>query len=33
MSENRVVRRTFRPKKEEVAERWEKLGNEEPYNL
>jgi hypothetical protein len=31
--ENRVLRRTFGPKKEEGAGGWRKLHNEELYNL
>jgi hypothetical protein len=33
MSENRVLRRTFGPKKEEVAGGWRRLHNEELHNL
>jgi hypothetical protein len=31
--ENRVLRRTFGPKRDEVAEGWRKLHNEELHNL
>jgi hypothetical protein len=31
--ENRVLRRTFGPKRDEVAGGWRKLQNEELYNL
>jgi hypothetical protein len=31
--ENRVLRRIFRPKREEVAGGWRRLHNEELYNL
>jgi hypothetical protein len=31
--ENRVLRRIFGPKREEVAESWRKLHNEELHNL
>jgi hypothetical protein len=33
VSENRVLRRIFEPKKEEVAGGWSKLHNEELHNL
>jgi len=31
--ENRVLRRTFEPKREEVTWEWRKLHNEELYDL
>jgi hypothetical protein len=31
--ENRVLRRIFGPKKDEVTREWRKLHNEEPYHL
>jgi hypothetical protein len=31
--ENRVLRRVFRPKREEVAGEWKQLHNEELHNL
>jgi hypothetical protein len=31
--ENRVLRRVFRPKRDEVTGRWKELHNEEVYNL
>jgi hypothetical protein len=31
--ENRVLRRIFRPKREEVERRWRRLHNEELHNL
>jgi hypothetical protein len=31
--ENRVLRRIFGPKKDEVTEEWRKLHNEEPHIL
>jgi hypothetical protein len=31
--ENRVLRRTFGPKRDEVAEGWRKLHNEELHNF
>jgi hypothetical protein len=33
VSENRVLRRIFGPKREEVAEGWRRLHNEELHNL
>jgi hypothetical protein len=33
VSENRVLRRIFGPKREEVAGGWRRLCNEELYNL
>jgi hypothetical protein len=33
VSENRVLRRIFRPKREEVAGGWRRLHNEELHNL
>ena len=33
MFENRVLRRTFGPKKDEVTVEWRKLHNEELYDL
>jgi hypothetical protein len=33
VTENRVLRRTFGPKKEEVAEGYKRLRNEERHNL
>jgi hypothetical protein len=33
MSENRVLRRIFGPKRDEVTGGWRKLHNEELYNL
>jgi hypothetical protein len=33
MLENRVLRRVFRPKREEVAGEWRRLHNEELHNL
>jgi hypothetical protein len=33
VSENRVLRRIFGPKKEEVVGSWRRLHNEELYNL
>ena len=33
VSENRVLRRTFRPKRDEVTGEWRKLHNEELNNL
>jgi hypothetical protein len=33
VSENRVLRKIFETKKEEVAGRWRRLANEELYNL
>jgi hypothetical protein len=33
VSENRVLRRTFRPKREKVARGWGRLHNEELHNL
>jgi hypothetical protein len=33
VSENRVLRRIFGPKREEVAGGWRRLHNEELYNL
>jgi hypothetical protein len=33
MCENRVLRRIFRPKKDEVTVDWRKLHNEELHNL
>jgi hypothetical protein len=33
VSENRVLRRIFGPKKDEVTGEWRKLHNEELYNL
>jgi hypothetical protein len=33
VSENRVLRRTFQPKREEVAGGWRRLHNEELHNL
>jgi hypothetical protein len=33
VSENRVLRRIFRPKREEVAEGWRRLHNEKLHNL
>jgi hypothetical protein len=33
VSENRVLRRIFGPKREELTGEWGKLHNEEPHNL
>ena len=33
MSENRVLRRIFEPKRDEVAGEWRKLHNEELHDL
>ena len=33
MFENRVLRRTFVPKKDDITGEWSKLGNEELYDL
>jgi hypothetical protein len=33
VSENRVLRRIFGPKRDEVTGDWRKLHNEEPYDL
>jgi hypothetical protein len=31
--ENRVIKRIFGPKRDQVTEEWSKLHNEEPHNL